>query len=243
MGQPAPQIGFDRHLELHWLDAVASWAAAGLSPVEIKEQFTDLLATIDQGETANRKNRTVLTAIWLRVPPGLEDFQRAGLDLLPAATPAERTAIHFGRCMVTYPFFAFVAAQVGRLLGLQGEVASSHVYRRVAERYGDRSRVRRSAQHVLSTFSAWRLLRPVGSGEFVAEPPLMIEAASIIGWLTEAQLRSGVQTAASLGALLTNPALFPFHLRSLSSGELLRANSRLDSVQQGLHEEMIVLID
>ena len=32
MSHQAPQIGFDRHLELHWLDAVASWAAASLSP-------------------------------------------------------------------------------------------------------------------------------------------------------------------------------------------------------------------
>ena len=241
MSHQAPQIGFDRHLELHWLDAVASWAAAGLSPAEIREQFDHLLATIDQGDTANRKNRTVLTAIWLRVPPELAGFQETGLGLLPAATSAERTAIHFGRCMVTYPFFTFVAAQTGRLLGLQGEVTSSAIYRRVAERYGDRSRVRRSAQHVLSTFTAWRLLHTLQPGRYLAADSLAVESAPLAGWLVEALLRAGDQSAAPLTALLTHPVFFAFRLHPLSVGELLHANPRLDAIQQGINEELILL--
>jgi hypothetical protein len=111
----------------------------------------------------------------------------------------------------------------------------------VVERYGDRSRVRRSAQHVLSTFTAWHLLKPLRAGMYVAETPLLIESAPLIGWLMEAHLRSSEHPSAPLSALLTHPAFFPFQLRSLSTGELLRANPRLDAIQQGLHEELIVL--
>jgi hypothetical protein len=241
MRDQAPEIGFDRHLELHWLDAVASWAAAGASEAEIKAHFADLLATIDQGEVAKRKNRTVLTAVWLRVSVGLEAFHRAGLALLPAATPAERTAIHFGRCMVAYPFFAFIATQTGRLLGLQGDVSSSDIYRRVAERYGDRSRARRSAQHVLSTLTAWRLLDPLRAGDYVAKTPLAIDNRQLIGWLMEAQLRSTGQEAAPLSALLAHPVFFAFRFPSIAPGEFVRANPRFDSLQQGLNADLVVL--
>lgn len=129
-----PEIGFDRHLELSWLDAVASWAAAGYSEEEIKHNFVDLLATIEQGDGALRKNRTVLSGVWLRVSADHTAFQRAGLELFQSVPATLRPAIHYGRCMVAYPFFAFVATQTGRLLSLQGDVASQDIYRRTAER-------------------------------------------------------------------------------------------------------------
>ena len=241
MSNGKPQIGFDRHLELAWLDAVASWAAAGVSEPELTDRFADLLATIDQGTEANRKNRTVLAAVWLRVPDELREFHQVSLELLATSSPSERIVIHFGRCMAAYPFFAYVTSQAGRLLGLQGSVASTDIYRRVAERYGDRSRARRSAQHVLSTLTSWELLSSIGTGLYTASPPLPINDADLAAWVLEAYLRSGDLPRGPLSALTVHPVFFPFAFGSLSIGSVLRANPRLDSIQQGLDEALLTL--
>ena len=241
MSTSPPQIGFDRHLELTWLDEVAAWSRAGLPETEIAENFERLLASIDQSDVANRKNRTVLRGVWLKVPPGIESFHTAALDLLDSAPEPSRLAVHYGRCMVAYPFFAFVAGQVGRLASLQADVYARDIYRRSAEHYGDRARVRRSTQHVISTLVAWHVLDRVGTGHYLPAPATTIDSVPLVAWLLEADLRSSNQNSCELASLYGHPVLFPFALRRVGASELGHANPRLDIVRQGLSEEIVQL--
>lgn len=66
MSKPSRMVGFNRKIDLIWLDTVAGWAAAGLSEGEIAQGFSDLLATVEQGKETSRKIKDILSGIWLR---------------------------------------------------------------------------------------------------------------------------------------------------------------------------------
>jgi hypothetical protein len=58
-----------------------------------------------------------------------------------------------------YPFFAEVAAHVGKLLALNGDANLSQIVRRMTETWGDRSTLLRAVQRVLRSMVQWGALR------------------------------------------------------------------------------------
>jgi hypothetical protein len=56
--------------------------------------------------------------------------------------------MHWGMSVACYPFFAEVAAQVGKLLALNGHANLSQIVRRMTETSGDRSTLPRAVQRV-----------------------------------------------------------------------------------------------
>ena len=241
MTGPQPIVGFDRKIELRWLDTVAAWDAAGLADADIITAFDDLLATIDQGAEANRKNRTVLTAVWLRHPDGQAAFHAMGLDLFTRLDPAQRIALHWGKCMATYPFFAFVAQHTGRLLRLQGDVTNNEVRRRVVAQYGDTERIRRSARHVTQTLHDWATITLVEKGRYTPADPVPVSTPALESWLIEAYLHAGQGPSGGPMDILANPVYFPFTFAPLNAAQLERANPRLEVVQHGMSTDFITL--
>jgi hypothetical protein len=64
-------IGFDRKIELEWLDAVAGRAAAGDTPEKIRKflwEFLDGVVAGDSVHSGRGKTLTVLFRIWVIVP-------------------------------------------------------------------------------------------------------------------------------------------------------------------------------
>jgi len=95
-------IGFDRKIQLGWLDATAGWAAEGLSPREIRNRLDEVLAGKVAGSgshSARGKTKTVLLHICLfcvrtdltnpcNEPQGYGAFEGAnGPALCPAKCP------------------------------------------------------------------------------------------------------------------------------------------------------------
>lgn len=237
-------IGFDRKIQLDWLDATADWAAQGLGLPEIRSRIGRLLEGQVAGSghrSAREKTMTVLLHVWVVVPRTLAPLRDEGLALLRDRSGRDRLPLHWGMCVSTYPFFRDVAATTGRLLALQGKAALSQITRRTAESWGERSTVIRAAQRVVRSLVEWGVLKETeGRGIFAAAPRIAIANRDGIGaWLVETAISNCDRRGRPLRSLLTNSAFFPFVLH-LSPRELA-ASPRIELHRQGLDEDVVML--
>lgn len=237
-------IGFDRKIQLDWLDATAEWVAQGLGLSEIRSRLDQLLEGQVAGSghrSAREKTMTVLLHVWVVVPPALVPLRDEGLALLSKRSGRERLPLHWGMSVSTYPFFRGVAATTGRLLGLQGGAALSQITRRTEESWGERSTVTRAAQRTVRSLVDWRVLQETDErGIFAAAPRIeLTNGDGIIPWLVEAAISNSGRRALPLRAAVADPAFFPFRFH-LATRELA-GNARLEVYRQGLDDDIVTL--
>ena len=77
MSSAAPQIGFDRFIQLD-LAAAALRVRAGVSDIA---QLTELIDATHAGAAAKKKTRTVLNRLWVEPRPDLADFADRGVRI------------------------------------------------------------------------------------------------------------------------------------------------------------------
>ena len=208
-------IGFDRRVNLEWLDAVAEHLAAGTTASGARRLLWDMLDGLVAGAAINSargKTITVLMRIWVTVPPVAVMLRDSALAQFPAAMPEERLALHWAMSAASYPFFFDVAANIGKLIALNGQASLSQVIRRMTETWGDRTTLPRAVQRVLRSMVQWGALqesrRP---GNFTsASHPIKIPdgIACLLVQATLIGQGHGMVLAKAMG----QPALFPFDI-------------------------------
>lgn len=235
-------IGFDRDIKLEWLDAVATQVAAGRSTQEVRKLIHKMLAGVlssGKAGAAITKTTTVLLHVWSQVPETATGLRDRIAAIVPELSPQERLAAHWSMCISTYPFFLDVAANIGRLIGLQGEVSLDSLRRRLAERWGDRSLMPQAARKVVRSMVAWGVLRDLKPGLYVArEQPLHIEARAGT-FLAEALLVGTGQRSMPVQDIERHPAVFPFGTGV--SANILRAAKQFSVHRQGVDMEIVEL--
>jgi hypothetical protein len=208
MNSSAPQIGFDRFIQLDWAAAALNVRAgtAGL------EDLNALLDAAELGVEAKKKTRTVLNRLWLEPRTELVDFADRGATIYKTQTGIPVAALCWGVAVATYPFFGKVAELVGRLSALQGDCASAEVHRRMSETYGEREGTRRMTNMVIQSQASWGAVERVEKGKRVVRlASTSIDNDQLTAWLIEAAVRH-IGKAVSVSALQSLPVLFPFTL-------------------------------
>lgn len=235
-------LGFDRRLELSWLDATAAIAARGESLPEARARLNGILEEDagSGGEKGRRNTITVLSRIWLNADGSMTELRSRALGLLEAASAEERLAIHWAMCSASHPFFLDVTAAIGRLLRLQGDAALSQVTRRVMEVWGDRSTLHRAVQRVCRSLIDWGVLCETSTrGVYKAGPRQLEMSGAVARMLIEALLTGGPRPAAPLADLVRHPALFPFSVTL--TGSELRGQPEFRVDRQGLDMDVVGL--
>ncbi len=234
-------IGFDRKIELPWLDTTAALCADRVSVAEIRARLHKSLDGTLAGDTARsarHKTITVLTRVWCTVPAELTPLRDEGLELLRSGEARDRLVLHWGMASATHPFFREVATVTGRLIGLQGHVSSDAILRRVRERRGQRKGLDRAVQRVLRTFVAWGALEDqILRGWFRPPREPLFPDEDISGWLLEALLWSDGGRQRPALSLARDPSLFPFNLADVAA--CLRRRTRIQYYQHGLDEQLV----
>ncbi|MCP4662282.1 MAG: hypothetical protein GY856_43325 [bacterium] len=243
MGTKRRTIGFDRKIQLNWLDATVDWAAQGLSVADIRTRLEQLLEGKVAGvgpHSARGKTITVLLHIWVLVPDSLAPLRDDGLAQLRARSGRDRLPLHWGMCVATYPFFRDVAATTGRLLALQGTVARSQVIRRMTETWGERSTLIRAVQRVVRSFVEWGVLVETAErGIFSAASKITLADRDGVGpWLLEAGISNCERQARPFRSLVGDPSFFPLKLNL--SPRQVGSNPRLEVYRQGIDEDIVV---
>jgi hypothetical protein len=236
-------IGFDRKIQLDWLDATADWAATqGLSVDDIREQLEQLLEGRVAGvgpHSARGKTMTVLLHIWVLMPDTLVPLRDDGLALLRDLSGRERLPLHWGMCIATYPFFRDVAATTGRLLTLQETAALSQIVRRMKESWGERSTLIRAVQRVVRSFVEWGILVETDERGIFSPAPKISVADGVGPWLLEAGISNCEKQARPFRSLVSAASFFPLDLK-LSPRDVA-SRRRLEVYRQGLDEDIVML--
>jgi hypothetical protein len=235
-------IGFDRDIKLEWLDAVATQVAAGRSTQEVRKVIHKMLGgVLSSGKpgAAMTKTTTVLLHVWSQVPENATGLRDRIATVVPELSPQERLAAHWSMCISTYPFFLDVAANIGRLIGLQGEVSIASLRRRLAERWGDRSLMPQATRKVVRSMVAWGVLQDLKPGLYVGRDRPFHVGVRAGTFFAEALLVGTGQKAMAVLDIERHPALFPFGTGV--SVSILRAAKQFSVHRQGVDMEIVEL--
>lgn len=236
-------IGFDRDLELAWLEATAARVAEGNSPAQVREFLWKLLegkVAGDAPRSGRGKTATVLLHIWSDVPDEVVPLRDDCLQALTRLSGDQQLGAHWTMAMATYPFFVEVVSAVGRLLALQETVALNQVTRRIAEKWGERSTAVRACRRVVRSIVRWGALRDTTKHGVYARRIVPVPTEpSDFQLLAEGLLRGQGAEAAALDDLSASPALFLFSLPNVGSRAF--GSGRLSYSREGVDREMVVL--
>ncbi len=236
-------IGFDRRIDLEWLDAAAAKAATGASNEDIRSYIWDFLDGVVSGNvhgSARQKTTTVLHHIWGDVPKHARPLRDRALVAFASCSADERLALHWAMVLGTYPLFSDTSSAVGRLLMLQGQFTLAHLTRRLVSTWGERSTLERAGQRVVRSMVQWGALQDTGSRGFYEAGPRRRKVGSAVGiLLVEALLVDAEEQAIQLDQLTGHPALFPFDLDLNASH--VRCASQFRVHRQGLDSDFVEL--
>jgi len=229
MNSLAPQIGFDRFIQLDWA-AAALRVRAGVSTLD---DLADLLDSSHTGPAAKKKTRTVLNRLWLEPRPDLVEFADRGVRIYREAPEISISALTWGMALATYPFFGKVAEIVGRLTALQGDCTSAEVHRRMVEIYGEREGTRRMTNMILQSQASWGAIDRVDkSKRIVRKQAIDLHGSSVAAWLAEACLRYAGRSL-PVASIDSNPIIYPFILGGSASYLLSRSQALEMHVDSG----------
>lgn len=233
MSQIAPQIGFDRYIQLEWV-SMAIKVRAGLAR---PDDIGALLDSANLGKEAKSKTRTKLNALGIEPRAELADFIDRGVQIFSANDKSALTSVFaWGAAIASYPYFGKVAEFTGRLTSLQGDCSVSEIHRRISEVYGDREVTKRATQAVIQTQANWGAIERIENGKRLirlAQKTLTDE--NVISWLVEAALRY-TGKALPVTSLSTLAVIYPFLLDQslayvLSKSEIIELRSEGPSNQ------------
>jgi hypothetical protein len=236
MYSTAPQIGFDRLVQLDWAAAAIKVRAGKLS----LEALGELLDGAGLGKEATAKTRTKLNALFLEPHQSLADFAEQGIQLCKKGDNHSVAVVSWGMAIVSYPFFGKVAEFTGRLTSIQGDCSSLEIHRRMSEVFGDREVTKRATQAVLQTQANWGAIGRVEKGKrLVRLAPMALPSEKIVAWLVEAAVRYAGK-ALPVSTLKSHPVLYPFELgQSLSY--VISNSPALDLRSEGSGNQFVAL--
>lgn len=237
MSEKKLSIGFDRYIEMEWLDQIAVWVADGNSRGELHELVDEYLAPYINGATSLRKTKNVLFGVWVNTSESNSVFKAQAIELLKTCSKQERVAIHWGLAVASYPFFASLTRLIGRLLRLQDDLYSKELVRRSVEQHGDTESVRRATARLLQSFDSWGVLLSDSKSCFHPSTRIRLDNPELVTWLMASVFFSDERGRLSVDDLLSDPMWFPFEI-SRSAFQVGQSRC-LEVVHQGVGSTLL----
>jgi hypothetical protein len=248
MGKRHEKLGIKQTIQKDWMDRVVQMMLAGISEKEIRLELDGFLSTqLQSGGTGERGKKTYGLAIailtsWFSPDRDLVEFRDAALGIAKNVPADQWVPLHWAVISASYPFWFNVAIQVGRLLNLQDQITQPQVFGRLKEQYGDRETVARNARYTVRSFVAWDVLMDSeAKGCYERAPPMNIPDSDVAILMIESALHANSSGKMALGALLNNPAFFPFSVPTLGGEYISQASSRIVVDRYGLDDELLSL--
>jgi len=176
---------FDRALTPELLDVALRVATESGGSQEARRLLTVALRDHVSAQEAEGKMKKCLTRVWVKPPEAAYEMIRWAVE--HQHLDPDRTVLHLGAILATFPFAGVVAAIVGRHLHLESEVDPRSVRAQARATLGDRSTVDVGARKVVTTLRYLRLLEGPNAGPLVlGRQPVVPPGMS--GWMAHSLL-------------------------------------------------------
>jgi len=206
------RVGYDRELQIEWLNDVVELKIKEMSEDEIKSAMKAKLERALKKEGA-RKTTLVLSNTWIKVPEEIRSIRDSGLLLYPKIADKDRIWLHWGMLIISYPFFRDIAEIAGNLQRVQDCVSMEHIIKRFIEKWGSRTTTRRAIGRVIRSMNWWGILNKTKSQNtysFTKKISTLNSPLQI--WLISALIASNVNSTMSVNEALNSTILFPFKI-------------------------------
>lgn len=204
-------IGFDRSITLDWLDATAGISSETNDIDQIRNYLHAYLAEERPHYTARQKTITVLTRIWSRLPESDHPLRDEAFVLLPTLSQDDRIWLHWGMCLLAYPFFRDVVRTMDRSLRYYGGFSKTEIIQQMSETWGERTTMPRAAQRVIESLKNWGVVVTGDQkGRYERAPPLSTQNKDVEIWLLKAVVRANPNGSLPMDRIHTIPEVFPF---------------------------------
>lgn len=241
-------IAIKQVIRFEWMKKTANLMLAGLDKKQIRCELHDLLSSVkgsgssgDRGATSRSQAVNILMKIWVSPAPELLGLRDEALGFLRDHTLDERS-IHWSMISAAYPFWFNVARQIGRLLNLQDQVTQAQIFNRLKEQYGDRETVARYARYTVRSMVAWGVLKDSDTkGCYEKTDPASVADQAMAVLMIESALHTVPEGKGTMGALLNNPAFFPFQLPLMTGDFVSQRSERIEVVRYGLDDKLLKL--
>jgi hypothetical protein len=226
----AKRIGFDRMIEIDWLDAIASSIREQKNLNDIRDEMHNLLESEFPQYEARRKTITVLLRIWYKVPSENKAIRDHALLLLPQLNHNDRLWIHWGMILLAFPFFKDITRILNRCFSFHDSCASAEIQRKMEETWGKRYTMKRALGRVLQSLKSWDIIRKESTSEnFISRPQIFAQNKEVEFWFIEALLLSQESQSIPMDLITRFPEAFPFGI-TLEQSDIM--NSGRFTIQQ-----------
>jgi hypothetical protein len=176
---------FDRAITPELLEVGLRVATESGDTHDARRLLTVALRDFVSAQEAEGKTKKCLSHIWVHPPEPARAMIRWAVD--HQDVDPDRTVLHLGAILATFPFAGLVAAISGRQLRLEGKVDPRAVRSEARAVLGDRSTIDIGARKVVTSLRYLGLLRgpnggPLGLGNQPVVP------AELQSWITHALL-------------------------------------------------------
>ena len=176
---------FDRALTPELFDVALRVATESRGSNDSRRLLTVALRDYVSTQEADGKTKKCLSRVWVSPPERAREMIRWAID--HQHLDPERTVLHLGALLATFPFAGIVISNVGRQLHLEGAVNPRQVRSETTALLGDRSTIDVGARKVVTTLRYLGLLTgPNGGRLLLGRQPTV--HSSLVGWVTHALL-------------------------------------------------------
>jgi len=215
------RIGFDRNVRLDWLDATAGVSGETGDIEKVREYLHNYLTEYYPHYEARRKTITVLTRVWCRIPESDRPFRDEALVLLPALNQKDRVWLHWGLCLLAYPFFRDVVRMADRSLRYYGSFSRREIVQQMSVTWGERATLPRAVERVITSLYDWGIIvRGDKKDHYMYATSLSTRNREVEIWLLKAVVCANPKGSLSADKIHTIPEAFPFSF-SVSVSDVL----------------------
>lgn len=235
-------IGFNRRLQLNWLDAAAAFCLETSDPAEIRARLEPVVSQELAGAEARRKTIDILLNIWLKSGESQPGLRNQALDWFrTTANPGDRLWLHYGLTLLYYSYFWECTGIIGQLSRIEPTITTKMVLNRLAGRLGNIGSLERATRHVITSLRDWGILKPAAQRYRYTPQQKHFSAGQqpLERWLLACALNAHPAEEIHFEDLLHLPALFPF--RFTLTPHDLRHSAQFEVQRQGLGFDMVRL--
>ena len=233
-------VGFNRNIQLSWLDTAAAFCMEQQSEDEIREQLLSALAVEINSPTNLRKTISILLNIWNPSDEGKSPLHEEAFNLYRSIQiVSDRLWLHYGMTLLAYPFFYQNMTVIGRLSRYENIITAPKIRDQLFAEIGQLGSLSEAVNRVFFSLRDWGILeKGPGRNSYIAKRQYFSASQRRIeAWLLGCSLIAQPAQEIPFVDLLNSSALYPF--RFTVTLDEVRSFGFVDVQRQGLGLNMV----